>query len=265
MNKFIAAEAAECIGCHACEIACAVAHNQENWPLSHSDFRPRIHVVGKGQAANPVACHHCNNAPLRLVRLMPTFQSDSVQLDEQKCIGCKRCAIACPGVVEMVDTIAQKCDLCNQRSSGTQACIEVCPTQALRLMDDKRVAADKGGPASAKRQQEKRHQTLSHLAVQRCSPLTRVKAQIKFQRVNGKPTLAKYIAGWIHNKRLMRVTAVFIVPKKLTATGIARCITLFGLHPSGTGRKDYWGGRTLPPDQFLTRNLRQGMSTGPSL
>ncbi len=60
---FIAAEAAECIGCHACEIACAVAHNQENWPLSHSDFRPRIHVLGKGQAANPVACHHCNNAP----------------------------------------------------------------------------------------------------------------------------------------------------------------------------------------------------------
>ena len=50
LNKFIAAEAAECIGCHACEIACAVAHTQENWPLSHSDFRPRIHVVGKGQA-----------------------------------------------------------------------------------------------------------------------------------------------------------------------------------------------------------------------
>lgn len=84
MNKFIAAEAAECIGCHACEIACAVAHNQENWPLSHSDFRPRIHVVGKA-AANPVACHHCNNAPC--VTACPvnalTFQSDSVQLDEQ--------------------------------------------------------------------------------------------------------------------------------------------------------------------------------------
>jgi xanthine/uracil permease len=43
MNKFIAAEAAECIGCHACEIACAVAHNQENWPLSHGDFRPLLH------------------------------------------------------------------------------------------------------------------------------------------------------------------------------------------------------------------------------
>ena len=244
MNKFIAAEAAECIGCHACEIACAVAHNQENWPLSHSDFRPRIHVVGKGQAANPVACHHCNNAPC--VTACPvnalTFQSDSVQLDEQKCIGCKRCAIACPfGVVEMVDTIAQKCDLCNQRSSGTQACIDVCPTQALRLMDDK-------GLQQIKRQQEKRHQTLSHLAVQRCSPLTRVKAQIKFQRVNGKPTLAKSIAGWIHNKRLMRVTAVFIVPKKLTATGIARCITLFRI-TSVWYRKE----RLLKRQNFATR------------
>lgn len=71
MNKFIAAEAAECIGCHACEIACAMAHNQENWPLSHSDFRPRIHVVGKARlrirwpaitATMPLA--------LRLVRLM---------------------------------------------------------------------------------------------------------------------------------------------------------------------------------------------------
>ncbi len=71
MNKFIAAEAAECIGCHACEIACAVAHNQENWPLSHSDFRPRIHVVGKGQAANPVpAITATMPLALRLVRLM---------------------------------------------------------------------------------------------------------------------------------------------------------------------------------------------------
>ncbi|PBT28847.1 hypothetical protein A9815_15550 [Escherichia coli] len=68
MNKFIAAEAAECIGCHACEIACAVAHNQENWPLSHSDFRPRIHVVGKGQAANPVPASSWDCRSLKSIR-----------------------------------------------------------------------------------------------------------------------------------------------------------------------------------------------------
>lgn len=65
MNKFIAAEAAECIGCHACEIACAVAHNQENWPLSHSDFRPRIHVVGKGQGCESGGLPSLQQCPLR--------------------------------------------------------------------------------------------------------------------------------------------------------------------------------------------------------
>ncbi len=73
-------------------------------------------------------------APLMLL----LFNTDSVHLDEQKCIGCKRCAIACPfGVIEMNNVVALKCDLCLQRDSGAQACIDVCPTQALRLMDGK--------------------------------------------------------------------------------------------------------------------------------
>ena len=249
MNKFIAAEAAECIGCHACEIACAVAHNQENWPLSHSDFRPRIHVVGKGQAANPVACHHCNNAPC--VTACPvnalTFQSDSVQLDEQKCIGCKRCAIACPfGVVEMVDTIAQKCDLCNQRSSGTQACIDVCPTQALRLMDDKglqqiKVARQRktaAGKASSDAQPSRSAALL---------PVNSRKGADKISASERKTHFGEIYCG-IHNKRLMRVTAVFIVPKKLTATGIVRCITLFRI-TSVWYRKE----RLLKRQNFATR------------
>lgn len=229
MNKFIAADAVECIGCHACEIACAVAHNQELWPLSHRDFRPRIHVVGKGLAANPVACHHCNNAPC--VTACPvnalTFQPDSVQLDEQKCIGCKRCAIACPfGVIEMADTIAQKCDLCNQRSSGTQACIESCPTQALRLMDDKGLQqikmtrqrktaqgkASEGTPPS-------RHAALL--------PVNPRKGADKIPANERKNILAKFIAGWIINKRLMKASDVFIVPGKPTVTGFAHCIMRF--------------------------------------
>lgn len=89
-----------------------------------------------------MACHHCNNAPC--VTACPvnalTFQSNSVQLNKQKCISCKKCAIACPfSVVKMVDTIAQKCNLCNQRSSSTQACIKVCPTQALQLINNKKL------------------------------------------------------------------------------------------------------------------------------
>jgi Fe-S-cluster-containing hydrogenase component 2 len=48
MNKFIAAEAAGCIGCHACEIACGGTQSRKLAAESR-DFRPRIHVVGKGQ------------------------------------------------------------------------------------------------------------------------------------------------------------------------------------------------------------------------
>lgn len=250
MNKFIAAEAAECIGCHACEIACAVAHNQENWPLSHSDFRPRIHVVGKGQAANPVACHHCNNAPC--VTACPvnalTFQSDSVQLDEQKCIGCKRCAIACPfGVVEMVDTIAQKCDLCNQRSSGTQACIDVCPTQALRLMDDKglqqiKVARQRktaAGKASSDAQPSRSAALL---------PVNSRKGADKISASERKTHFGEIYCGLDPQQATYESDRCFIVPKKLTATGIVRCITLFRI-TSVWYRKE----RLLKRQNFATR------------
>lgn len=250
MNKFIAAEAAECIGCHACEIACAMAHNQENWPLSHSDFRPRIHVVGKGQAANPVACHHCNNAPC--VTACPvnalTFQPDSVQLDEQKCIGCKRCAIACPfGVVEMVDTIAQKCDLCNQRSSGTQACIEVCPTQALRLMDDKglqqiKVARQRktaAGKASSDAQPSRSAALL---------PVNSRKGADKISASERKTHFGEIYYGLDPQQATYESDRCVYCAEKLTATGIARCITLFRI-TSVWCRKE----RLLKRQNFATR------------
>ena len=161
MNKFIAAEAAECIGCHACEIACAVAHNQENWPLSHSDFRPRIHVVGKGQAANPVACHHCEDAPC--AKACPTGalffdpKNHRIGVNEDNCIGCKSCVMACPfGAVSVATTqvpvlmgdvrvgsqtksFVLKCDLCVDRPGGP-ACAEACPTKGLTLVDEERLA-----------------------------------------------------------------------------------------------------------------------------
>ncbi len=216
------------IGCHACEIACAVAHNQENWPLSHSDFRPRIHVVGKGQAANPVACHHCNSAPC--VTACPvnalTFQSDSVQLDEQKCIGCKDAQSLAPlASLRWSILLRRNATFVTSAVPARKPHRKVCPTQALRLMDDKGLQQIK----VARQRKTAAGNASSDAQPSRSAyyPLTRVKAQIKFQQVNGKTTLAKSIAGWIHNKRLMRVTAVFIVPKKLTATGIARCITLF--------------------------------------
>ena len=145
MNRFIVADVANCIGCHACEVACVTAHHQDAWPAQRSAFVPRIHVVFHRNASTATTCHHCNDAPC--VTSCPTqalyVANDSIQFTQSECIGCKNCVVACPfGAIEMVASgedgpqLAQKCDLCRDRPSAKQACVASCPTQALRVMDE---------------------------------------------------------------------------------------------------------------------------------
>ena len=145
MNKFIVADITRCIGCHACEVACVTSHHDDNWPRRRQDFQPRIHVISQNKENHVATCHHCNDAPC--VTSCPThalyLENQSIQFKQEWCIGCKSCAIACPfGAIEMVASgenapqLAQKCDLCHEHVSGYPACVTVCPTQALRLMDE---------------------------------------------------------------------------------------------------------------------------------
>ncbi|ROP62594.1 glutamate synthase small subunit-like protein [Enterobacter sp. BIGb0383] len=145
MNNFIVADAENCIGCHACEVACVTSHNQDDWPRQRTDFLPRIRVFFHRHASSATTCHHCHDAPC--VSSCPTqalcYASNSVQFNESLCIGCKNCVVACPfGAIEMAardedaPLLAQKCDLCRQHPSGEQACVAACPTRALRLMDE---------------------------------------------------------------------------------------------------------------------------------
>jgi len=137
MNHFIMANSQLCIGCRACEVACVMAHHNEQHALSARHFTPRITVVKEGNKYSAVTCHHCENAPC--IQSCPNGaigrMRDSVQVDEQKCIGCKACVVACPfGTMEVVTTAqaatAQKCDLCLDRPQGP-ACVANCPADAL--------------------------------------------------------------------------------------------------------------------------------------
>ncbi|MGL5600389.1 MAG: formate-dependent uric acid utilization protein AegA [Silvania sp.] len=137
MNHFIMANSQQCIGCRACEVACVMAHHDEQHPLNPRHFTPRITVVKEGNRHSAVACHHCENAPC--AQSCPNGAiartRDSVQVDSQKCIGCKACVVACPfGTMEIVISAeaatAQKCDLCLDRPQGP-ACVENCPADAL--------------------------------------------------------------------------------------------------------------------------------------
>ncbi|HEY0208242.1 4Fe-4S dicluster domain-containing protein [Acerihabitans sp.] len=153
MNRFVIADPQKCIGCFTCEVACVMAHNGDRpGALNHDNFLPRLKVMKEWNISTPVLCRQCEDAPC--ANACPNgaiiHAEDSIQVLQEKCIGCKTCAVACPyGAMDIVTrhvyderyplsgqsvkAEAQKCDLCAGRAEG-QACVNVCPTDALVLM-----------------------------------------------------------------------------------------------------------------------------------
>lgn len=143
MNRFISADAAKCIGCRTCEVACIVSHqdNQDCSALSPMAFSARIRVVKSGAFTTAVTCHHCEDAPC--ARVCPvgaiSLTDGAVLVEDARCIGCKSCMIACPFGAMQVTRMDQrvqalKCDLCHHREAGP-ACVQACPTNALSCVD----------------------------------------------------------------------------------------------------------------------------------
>jgi carbon-monoxide dehydrogenase iron sulfur subunit len=133
-----------CNACKSCEIACAVEHSasKDLYEAIHEDPKPRARVsVQQGVSFSvPLQCRQCANAPC--IALCPTgglhrADPDSpVLLDEEKCIGCDWCVLACPfGVIQLDEErkVAFKCDQCFERVQRGQlpACVSACPTGAL--------------------------------------------------------------------------------------------------------------------------------------
>jgi molybdopterin-containing oxidoreductase family iron-sulfur binding subunit len=89
-----------CIGCNACAVAC----KQEN-SLPHDVFFTRTlsEEVGEYPVVTrmyiPTLCNHCGDAPCE--RVCPTGatytrEDGIVMVDENVCIGCGSCMVACP-------------------------------------------------------------------------------------------------------------------------------------------------------------------------
>jgi electron transport protein HydN len=163
MNNLVIAESGRCIACRTCEVACVLAHSPADTlqTLTARRFMPRLRLIRISKVSAPVQCHQCEDAPC--VKVCPNRalvqRQNSIQVLEGRCVGCKSCLMACPyGAVELMAreavvleraSAAQpaapgqvevfKCDLCLQRQDGP-ACIGVCPTKAIHLMDAKTLA-----------------------------------------------------------------------------------------------------------------------------
>ncbi len=91
-----------CVGCNACMAACALENQTPVW---NDGWRTYVHdtEIGVGEDVHrrffPRLCNHCDNPPCMTV--CPTgatikMSNGIVMVNEDLCMGCQACAMACP-------------------------------------------------------------------------------------------------------------------------------------------------------------------------
>jgi Fe-S-cluster-containing dehydrogenase component len=125
-----------CIGCHACEHACAECETHKGYSMIHIEYIERSTSV----QTVPVVCMHCHSPTCADVCPADAIKRSGdgrvMTARKPRCIACSNCVLACPfGVPKMMSEfdLMMKCDMCFDRTSTGRKpmCATVCPSEAL--------------------------------------------------------------------------------------------------------------------------------------
>lgn len=135
MSLRLVVQPQHCIGCRSCELACAFTHGTNGMP---GGSRCQTLTVAKDEYV-PVLCLQCDHAAC--VKVCPVgaiTRADArgvVLIDQDKCMKCLACTVACPfGNIHFDPSleVVHKCDLCTGYGDYPR-CAMFCPTQCLTV------------------------------------------------------------------------------------------------------------------------------------
>lgn len=154
-----------CIGCNTCALACKMQNDVPDGMLWNRVITEDVEKFDDAEGTYPnlsrdyltIACQHCDNpACQRVCPTGATYTDDKgrVEIDYDKCIGCRMCMAACPynvrvfnwnepirktpghygdvRVKERVLGVMEKCTLCKERTDEGEVpmCVLCCPAGA---------------------------------------------------------------------------------------------------------------------------------------
>lgn len=151
---YLLVDTKKCQGCMTCMLACSLTHEgKENLSLSRiqviqdsfEKFPDDLTIAQCRQCVVPACVESCPTGALQ----MDNQNENMRRVDTKKCTGCKTCVEACPHTPSRViwdyeEEHAQICDLCSDTPfwvetggpGGKQACVEVCPVDAITFTKD---------------------------------------------------------------------------------------------------------------------------------
>ncbi len=134
--RIVTVDPDSCVACRNCEYACAF---KQSGDFGRNTSNIRVNFYPGEKVCIPWTCTHCADAWCMNIcpadAVSRNEASGAVEIDSNRCAGCKMCMLACPSGSIHFDAEEQrskKCDLCG----GDPSCVKFCISGALEFTEE---------------------------------------------------------------------------------------------------------------------------------